>query len=230
MIIGSFNFNIYITFIILGLVLAFIYSSVYMVKENATKFIVFIYVVVMLYFIICGGVLLSFLEQVMNGSKEIQLGLSSYGGCIGLIIGLIVLDKMTNNHFKSRYIISLPLIYSISKLGCFFAGCCYGIPYDRFMSVTYVNGLNTPLFPVQLVETIVFFVIFAILHFLYNKTKYIIEYTLISCSLAKFLLDYLRYSHLNVTISMNQIISILFFVIGTGIIIYKGKRKNDIIK
>ena len=48
----------------------------------------------------------------------------------------------SNKTFIKGAIISLPLIYSISKLACFFAGCCFGLPYDGLFSVTYTSRGN----------------------------------------------------------------------------------------
>ena len=59
----------------------------------------------------------------------------------------------------------LPLLYAVGKIGCFIAGCCYGIEYYGIGNVVYnyvpkseIIGLH--LFPIQIVESIVFFLIF----------------------------------------------------------------------
>ena len=55
-------------------------------------------------------------------------------------------------------------MYAIGKIGCFLVGCCYGIKYSGIFSVVYNYSLHAPvgvsLFPIQLVESIVFLLIF----------------------------------------------------------------------
>lgn len=61
-----------------------------------------------------------------------------------------------------------------SKLGCFFAGCCHGNPYDGFFSVTYPVGShaflqNISLFPIQLVEAMVRTAVLCLIIVIYYK-------------------------------------------------------------
>ena len=145
------------------------------------------------------------------------MGLSSYVGCFTLIVTSLFYEKINpskNKYYLKSTILSLPLIYGISKLGCFFVGCCYGIPYNGLLNVIYTNGLNIPLFPIQLVESIVFILLFVLLVIIHKKSKINIIYlTIIICAISKFLLDYLRYDHLTKSITTNQIISIILVVI-----------------
>jgi len=54
------------------------------------------------------------------------------------------------------------IIHGFGRLGCFFAGCCHGLPTDSFLGVTFTDvksqakPLDTPLHPTQLYE--VFFI------------------------------------------------------------------------
>ena len=128
------------------------------------------------------------------------------------------------NIYLKYAIISLPLIYSIGKIGCFLTGCCYGIEYNGIFSVTYTNELNIPLFPIQALESIVFMIIFLILNTI-KKNKQIISITLIICASSKFILDFLRYDHMKTMITKNQIISIIVIIIGIILIIKKNFKK-----
>ena len=50
------------------------------------------------------------------------------------------------------------LVHMFGRIGCFLAGCCYGIPTESPLGVVfadprcYAEPLNTPLFPTQLLE------------------------------------------------------------------------------
>ena len=50
------------------------------------------------------------------------------------------------------------IIHGFGRLGCFFAGCCYGLPTKSFIGITFTDAksqakpLETPLHPTQLYE------------------------------------------------------------------------------
>ena len=229
MIIKETNFNYYGVLLILSVLIGIAYVLYSMIKNGyRNKRILILY---MLLFIACALFFGKLFTVFASGGKEniINASFSSYGGVIGIITISIIFERIIpmNNKLIKYSIISLPLIYSISKIGCFIAGCCYGIPYNGLLSVTYPNGLNIPLFPIQITETIVFFIIFIFCNKNRDK-KYIIYITIIISALSKFLLDFLRYEHVNKIVSINQIFSI--FIILCTIFIYFYKNKKAIFK
>ena len=166
----------------------------------------------------------------MISTQEINIlkaGLSSYGGLVGVIIATIIFELIlpTNKKLIKYVIISLPLTYGIAKIGCFIAGCCYGIPYNGIFNVIYKDGLNIPLFPIQITETIVFVIIFIICNKLRNN-KNIIFITTFIAIIAKFLLDFLRYEHINKILSTNQIFSLIILVVMIIVYLLKTKFKK----
>ena len=186
--------------------------------------------------IIGGAKILSYLQNYSryNGEfKFIQLGLSSYGAVFGVILFLLLFCFQFKKSLKELLYIfmpSLPLMYAIGKIGCFLVGCCYGIEYNGIFKVVYKFSDSVPsgisLFPVQIFETIVFMLIFIYMIIKHLKKQFNIKtlgISIILCGLAKFLLDFLRMSHKNTILSLNQYISIVFIVIGL-IIYYKNKK------
>jgi len=166
-------------------------------------------------------------------SGKQYFGLSSVGGLLGIYAGSVILSLIDNKYGEMEIMIQnctfvLPLMYSISKVGCLLAGCCHGIPYKSLFCIEY-SGMETEtiyVFPVQLLESIVFFVIFTagmIMYKKYNKNSTCIIFIL-SVS-AKFTLDFLRESHQNKILSLNQILCILLLITGM-IIIFLKNRKN----
>ncbi len=221
MTIKEFPFNIYMTCILTSIFLAIIYTFYHLKKDKIETRLIWLSVFMAVSFIFVGGLTLTYI------SNPKEIGLSSYGGAIGLIIAVLIYEKMTEiKSIKYRYIISIPLLYSISKLGCFLAGCCYGIPYKGPLYVYYPHIIQEKLFPIQLLETVSFLILFLILNYIYNKYKNntIIEYTIISGATLKFLLDFLRYSHIKEVISLNQYISIILIIIA-NILLIKKKTK-----
>ena len=61
----------------------------------------------------------------------------------------------------------IPLIHACGRLGCFCAGCCYGVPYDGPLALTFSHSAFAPagvaLFPVQLLEALCNLLIFVVL-------------------------------------------------------------------
>lgn len=62
------------------------------------------------------------------------------------------------------------IVHGLGRVGCFMAGCCYGLPTDSFLSVVFTNSvcqaepLHTPLYPTQLFEaTFIFSILIALL-------------------------------------------------------------------
>lgn len=170
--------------------------------------------------IIYGGKLMTYFTGNYEKFNFLTLGFSSYGGLIGALIFVILfyylIDKDKN--LLNVTLPSIPLVYSIGKIGCFLAGCCHGILYNGLFSITYHYSLvtenGTSYFPVQLLESLVFLVIFIIEYKRVKRGKFNPWILLILCSLSKFILDFLRYSHVGKILTINQIISLIFLIIG----------------
>lgn len=227
MVIDKINFPIYGVIILVSFVIGCVFNYIFLKKNKVERKDIALFTIMLFVLALSGGEMLSFLTSDVK-SEEVRIyGLSSYGGAIGVILSGIIFEKIKpyNKIIIKSSIISLPLIYSISKLACFFAGCCYGLPYDGVGCVIYPSGLNISLIPVQLLETVTFMIIFIICILLMNN-KNIISITVILSAISKFLLDYLRYDHLEKTITTNQIISIVFVFIGIIMIVNKFRKKK----
>lgn len=177
--------------------------------------------------IILGAKTLTFLQNYksLNGNFDIlTLGLSSYGAVIGALLFIILFRLQFKKSLKEMLFIfmpSIPLMYAIGKVGCFLAGCCHGIEYGGFGNVVYrysdIVSSEISLFPIQIVETVFFTGIFIYMLLKHRKNKFDIKtlgISFILCGFSKFSLDFLRMSHMGQIISLNQIISIVFIIIG----------------
>ncbi|MBE5938900.1 MAG: prolipoprotein diacylglyceryl transferase [Lachnospiraceae bacterium] len=169
-------------------------------------------------------------------------GLVFYGGFIGALVGAFIYCKMYHLHFLGFLNImvpSIPLFHSIGRLGCFFAGCCYGIEYHGFGAVKFpYNELVPELsevsrFPVQLFEAGLNFLLFIGL-FIYSRKKrkpgsllgiYLICYAIIRFSLEMLRGDVARGIFFG--ISTSQWISLLLIPVGVFFILRKEKVSAD---
>lgn len=179
---------------------------------------------------IYGAKLFTIITNLDKGVIKFQeAGLSSYGAVIGIILMMILFGIQFKKKISDLlYIVVpvIPLMYAIGKIGCFLVGCCYGVEYSGPFNVVYNYSLDAPkgihLFPIQLVETIVFTIIFLIINKIDKKNKRI-YLTFIICAISKFILDFLRFREISKILSINQIVSIIFLILG---IICYNKDKN----
>ena len=100
-----------------------------------------------------------------------------------------------------RAVIYVPLTFAISRLGCFFAGCCYGIPTSCFTAVTYTDPdslapLYESLHPTQLysagLEFLLFIIMFTIGQKKLKKTGQLFGMYFVLMGIERFAVDFLR--------------------------------------
>ena len=110
-------------------------------------------------------------------SSLLEGGFVFYGGLLGGLAALL----LYLHHFQLPYGVYLssitpavPLAHAFGRIGCFFAGCCYGIPYDPPIGICLKNAIGTaptdiPLFPVQLLESGLDFLLAGLLQLCFRK-------------------------------------------------------------
>lgn len=226
MVISKQTFPFYGIILLISISVSLFYIYKMLKKENIKDKNIYLYILLYGIFAIVFGKIYTIVTSNFK-YNIIDAGLSSYGGLVGVILASIIFEAIvpTNKKIIKYTIISLPLTYGIGKIACFIAGCCYGIPYNGIFNVIYKDDLNIGLFPIQLLETIVFIIIFIICNKLKNN-KNIIYITIFISTIAKFLLDFLRYEHINKIITTNQIFSIVILIVLLIIIIIRKKIKK----
>lgn len=224
MIIHRINFPCYGIIIVFSIIIGMLYIYLNLKKDGyKNKQILLYFIMYIAFAFICGKMY----TVLAYGENDIlSAGLSAYGGLIGVVIGSIIFERIlpTDGKIIEYTILSLPLVYGLTKIACFIVGCCGGIPYDGIFRIKYVDVLNIWQFPIQIVETIIFLLIFIVCHFLKknNNINYIV---MILVSTFKFLLDFLRYDHINTLITRNQMFSIiLLFITIITYIVNKNKK------
>ncbi len=222
---------IYPTMIILSIIINVIVVIILSKKFNYNKYELISMILIDVFGILFGGLMYS--KIVFN-----NLGFASLGGVVGSFLMLYIYSFSLKKDYKYILILfmpSIPLMYAIGKIGCFVAGCCYGIPYDGIGHIIYHNSrvapINTALFPVQIVETIVFILIFIYVIQKYKKeiSVRIVMKEVILCSIAKFILDFFRYEHIGKLLSSNQIVC-LILLISSFVYLYKINKNMNLVK
>lgn len=225
--INSIPFPIYEIMIVISVLTGITYIYLSLKNEKIPKKNILLFFIFFFIFAILIGKLYTFIAYGFKTSY-IKSHLSAYGGLIGVVIAAIIYEKFcfSNNLIIKYTILSLPLIYSFTKIGCFFVGCCYGIPYNGPFNITYPHVINKPLFPIQFVEIIIFFVLFIFCNTNKEK-KYITYFTLSMIAILKFIIEFLRYNHINTIITPNQIFSLILLIITIIIFIKNKSTIND---
>lgn len=177
---------------------------------------------------------INYLNQIM------QSGFVFYGGLIlGLAFAFVAgkLHKLPVVAFMRDFIFLIPFIHSFGRIGCIFAGCCYGIPYDGIGAVVFpetslaIPGI--PLFPVQLVEALCLMIISLTILILQLKLrwKYTIETYLITYGIVRFILEYYRYDDERGSIYMfstSQWLSLLLILVAVVMLIYPKRAAKKL--
>ena len=125
--------------------------------------------------------------------------------------------------------------HAFGRVGCFFAGCCYGKPTDSIFGVQFPR-LSHPVHPTQLYEAIFLFVLFGVLSYLLLKKKfqYNMSIYLIAYGIFRFCNEFLRgdsRGELVAGISPSQFWSLCMIALGIAIFfplryIYNKKKEN----
>lgn len=125
------------------------------------------------------GILTYLLNQLANGEQITvkgafeQSGIVYFGGLLGFCIWYLFACKINNIKLidtSDEMAICIPLFHVFGRIGCFFAGCCYGIEYHGIGAVLYNNGSDiTYRLPVQLIEAVFELVLFCMMICLYTK-------------------------------------------------------------
>ena len=168
-------------------------------------------------------------------------GMVFYGGLFGAIIGAIIYIKVVKlPYFPYMDVMAfcIPLFHGFARIGCFLGGCCYGIEC-RFGFVFHnalepsANGVIR--FPVQLLESGMEFLLFAVIVTLYIKRKLsgkLMYVYMLSYAVVRFADEFLRGDKIRGFVgplSTSQFISVLMFATVIVILTVKavsGRKRN----
>lgn len=122
-------------------------------------------------------------------------GFVFYGGLFGAIGGLYLYGRVRTLNLHDLFQASVPcfpLFHAFGRIGCFMAGCCYGIPCT--FGFAMAADPDVMRFPVQLVESLFCIVIFVMLlmaEIFFPGVKLLNVY-LVSYAAVRFGLEFLR--------------------------------------
>jgi len=262
--IGSFTLSGYSFFYILGIIFV---SLVVFILSRLEKFDSVEILNLIIFGIISGiagaklyGLVMVFFTNPAFYLKEPSKLLKSMSGG-GVFYGGVVALALFGVFYTRRYfrgsewkifdiaVIGGALGHMFGRIGCFSAGCCYGVPTELPWGIKFPFQGGRPhpfsdtfIHPTQLYEALLNFINFLFLLLLWRKKKFhgqIFALYLINYGMIRFFVEFLRNdggrgyiiksSSKFLSLSIPQLISVLLIV--SGIILYKQLKvkgkKND---
>lgn len=163
-----------------------------------------------------------------------------YGGILGGVLTAWIWCRKHSWDFMTYANLLFPsvaLAQGFGRIGCFFAGCCYGKPTSGPFGVLFPTDslctVGTPVIPTQLIMSACDFALFAFLQWNLTKGKkednaawYMILY-----SAGRFFIEFLRGDVRGSVgpFSTSQFISVFVFLFGAWLIYRRQQKQNTVL-
>ncbi len=176
------------------------------------------------------------IEKTIEGGYRFSgfQGLASHGGAIGLIIAYIICSIKT----KLPMVRTMDLIAIAAPLGAFFIRLgnlmnseIIGLPANVPWAFVFLRNDTSPRHPTQLYEAIAYLATFLVLFFIYKtknskvKDGFYFGLAMTMIFTARFYIEFFKERHVafeeNLSLSMGQMLSIPFILLGIGFIFYR---------
>lgn len=245
---GSFTVYTYGFMIAVGVICGVAYMAIRGKQElgltfdQANSLFLFIFIAALV-----GGKVFLFFENTSRylenpGSLFTGSGFVFYGSflfAVPTMLWFFKRNKLPVYQMLDIMAITTCLVHMFGRVGCFFAGCCYGKPTHSFLSVIFsdpachARPLNTPLFPTQLMEAGYIFLVLILLLFIRSKKQfqgqlfllYLMLYAVGRFGLEYFRGDLVRGFVIEKYISHSQFIAFVIFFV--SIFFYRSWGKTN---
>lgn len=230
-----------------GMILCFVFLYIVMRKhkfsEASMDAILYIGVFATLMGIVFGMLFQAFYNYLENPAAGFKFGegMTFIGGLIGGVVCFLgvwnlyvfVIRKKTKIGFLTREMnaglsdalpfipIGITIAHAFGRLGCFFAGCCYGNPTTEWYGLPCAAGKTGNYVPMQLFEMIFLLILGAVLAFLYFKYKFNYGFSVyaIAYGIWRFSIEFFRGDDRGKfigSLSPSQFWSIIMVIVGIG--------------
>ena len=248
-----FGLDLYIVLILVGIIGALVSLRYLSDKMNIdVKLYNFVLLVAVIAILVGYGsavLFQSYYNYQATGEWDWKAGATFYGGLIGGALGFFAV-YFGVGHFKFKEskvhitqlfkvcnaaIASVVVAHAFGRIGCLFAGCCYGKESDSWLATRqFIHGEWVSVLPVQLYEALFLFAFFAVMLYLLVKkqNEYNLSIYLIGYGVWRFLIEYLRGDDergetIVKIFSPSQFTALIMIVLGIALIfIYKYWLKD----
>ena len=246
-----FDIDLYDIFMMIGLISAIIVYDLYVSKRDipakVQNFYLFLGVISIVVGLFSATLFQSVFNWIETGVFEWR-GMTFYGGVIGgvatFLIGLFAVggkifkEKEHLLNFTHVYEVApccITIAHGFGRIGCLFAGCCYGMEVGGFPGLHMHSGFGHGegyFLPTQLYESVFLFALFIVLSIFYKKGKNInfIVY-LIAYGIWRFAIEFLRADDRGMflpflPLTPAQVISLCMIIAGVIMIIYRNFKNK----
>tara|TARA_B100001029_G_C15026383_1_gene433894 strand:- start:407 stop:1183 length:777 start_codon:yes stop_codon:yes gene_type:complete len=231
---------------IVGLLLGWVYCNKVLINDENKKNYFDEYITYIIIGIIAGGrigyVLIYNPSYYLENLIEIPMiwngGMSFHGGVLGIILATIIFCKKNNQnifYYLDLVALSAPIGIFLGRISNFLNSELYGRETDIIWSVQFIQIDNLNRHPSQIYEAIFEgIILFILLNFVHkkliNQNGLVASLFIIYYSIFRFFIEFTREPDVHIglvifNMSLGQIISIVFFIL--GIILY---YKNYVFK
>ena len=242
--------TLYGIMIAIGILCCFITLTVYVKKKNVDEkiadFVFYVAIIAIALGFLSATLFQSGYTYIEDPSHGFEFGgMTFIGGLIGGVGVFLIIYFSTKNNIRKDYKGSLidimPVVpccitvaHGFGRIGCFFAGCCYGKETSGPLGMKFPD-LKNPVYPTQLYEAIFLFIFFAVLCYLALKVNTKGNLNMgIYCNgygIFRFLIEFLRgddRGKLFNLLSPSQFWSIVMIIIGVFLIFALPKIETAI--
>lgn len=235
-----------------GIILCFVFLLFAMWKkkfnDEATDKILIIGIFGTSFGIFAAMLFQSLYNYIDNPSQGFKLNgsMTFIGGLIGGVSSFLIIYwlyvyliaphtkiKLLKNNMNATLTDALPFIpigiciaHAFGRLGCFFAGCCYGMPTDSWIGLpcSAPNGFHSTqtVIPTQLFEMVFLLALAAVMAFLYFKFRFNYNFALylFAYGVWRFFIEFLRDDYrgefIGSSLTPSQIWSLVMCFAGIG--------------
>ena len=243
----GYNIPMYDLLVFIGLFLMIVYVVKRLDKEGLSKQQTNRIVYIIVGSLLCALGFSFLLDGVFHTIKEgtWTFGTVSFlGALIGGVGAFLILMKFLykDNNKDMRKIMNIlitgvVLAHAIGRMGCYCAGCCYGIPTSSFLGVIFPHGHahdafpNQTIFPTQLFEAFFLSMLFIVLNRVHSFKNRDLEIYLIGYGIWRIMIEFIRGDDRGIFLSLietqynvyptpSQGISLLMIILG-GFLVYR---------
>jgi len=183
-------------------------------------------------------------SEIFSLSTLMAAGVYQGGFVLAVIVAILYMTRNGLPILETCDVFSpgIAIAHAIGRLGCFAAGCCWGLETHVPWAVTFTNPdakeisgtpLNVPLHPTQLYESAANALIFVFLYWRFRRTHFageIFGWYLMLYSTARFIIEFFRFHEqgLHAGFSITQWISLGTLAAGAWLIAWRRALRTPV--